>query len=300
MDEGDLLLAEGAALRALPAFSDAVREYTRGVAKLREAPWLLNKLISHEVRFRVIGYLLYLDADRALFEDGATYGRLLELCTRHKEVSPRILKTMLPLLRLTGFVEVRRDEKDNRVKFYRPTARMFGFVRQWLDYAVNALDILQPQMKRAQMLRDDPGFMERFLVQGGRNHLDDGPVAERMPEFVAFFGNREGAASVILVVIQAEFDRTPVPSRAAIARRFGLSKTQITKVVGEGVTLGFLTVDVAGAPSSTDALRDAYGRWISIELAFYVRHMQPASSGRDGRSRVGQHLAAEADEAHAC
>ena len=60
------MVAEAAVLRASASFDQAVRAYTLGVAKLRESPWLLNKLISREVRFRVIGYLLYLHADRDL------------------------------------------------------------------------------------------------------------------------------------------------------------------------------------------------------------------------------------------
>ena len=276
----DRLVAEAAVLRTSASFDRAVRAYTLGVAKLRESPWLLNKLISREVRFRVIGYLLYLHADRALFgpNGGATYGRLLETCMRRREVSPRVLKTMLALLQLSGFVDVRRGEKDKRVKFYQPTDRMFGFVRQWLDYAVTSLDVLQPRMRRAEMLRDDPGFIERFLVNGGRDHVDDGPVASRMPKFVAFFGGREGASGVILAVMQAEFDDVPLPSRAALARRFGLSKTQVTKIIAEGVALGFFSTDPAAVPSSTTELREEYRRWISLELAFYARHMQPGQT----------------------
>jgi DNA-binding MarR family transcriptional regulator len=273
----DRLVVEASGLRALPSFDRAVRAYTLGVAKLREAPWLLNKLISHEVRFRVIGYLLYLHADRELFgpHGGATYGRLLETCQRREEVSPRVLKTVLALLQFAGFVEVRRDEQDRRVKLYKPTDRMFGFVRQWLDYAVRSLDVLQPQMRRTAMLGDDPGFIERFLVSGGRDHIDGGPVAGRMPKFVGFYGGREGASAVILAVMQSEFDGVPPPSRAVIARRFGVSKTQITKIVAEGVALGFFSIDPAGVPFSTAELREDYGRWISLELAFYARHMQP-------------------------
>jgi hypothetical protein len=190
-------------------------------------------------------------------------------------VSPRVLKTMLALLKFSGFVDVQRDERDRRVTFYEPTGRMFRFVRQWLDYAVTSLDVLQPQMRRAELLRADPGFVERFLVLGGRDHIDDGPVASRAPKFVGFFGGREGASAVILSLMQAEFDRVAPPSRAAMARRFGLSKTQVTKIVAEGAALGFFSIDAA-VPSSTAELRDEYARWISLELAFYARHMQPA------------------------
>lgn len=45
-NETDQLLAEAARLRALAAFPAAIREYTVGLARFREAPRLINKLIS--------------------------------------------------------------------------------------------------------------------------------------------------------------------------------------------------------------------------------------------------------------
>jgi hypothetical protein len=74
----------------------------------------------------------------------------------------------------------------------------------------------------------------------------------------------------------ADIDQLQLPSRAAIAKRFGLSKTKVSIVLGQGVNHGFLTLDGSGAPAPTQHLRDSYCRWISIELAFYAQHMRPS------------------------
>jgi DNA-binding MarR family transcriptional regulator len=269
--EKDWLMEEAARLAALPTFPAAVREYALGLAHFRRSPRFVNKLISHDSRWRVVGYLLYLHA-----EGGATYGRLLDLCTRRQEVSPRVLKTILALLQFTGFVHVRRCSADRRLKFYAPTERMDAFVRQWLGYGVNALDILEPEMQRARMLREDPDFIGRFLASGGRDYLTSTPPADRMPDFIAFFGSREGAAAATLAVMLADFDRQPAPSRAEIARTFGLSKTQVANVLAAGEAIGYFAPDEAGVPAATPHLRDTFGAWISIELAFYARNMRPA------------------------
>jgi hypothetical protein len=276
--EPDPLLVQAARLLALPAFPQAVREYTVGLARFRESPRLANKLISYDTRWRVVGYLLYLAADREMFgaDGGATYGRMLEICARRQEVSPRVLKTMLALLKFTGFVETISSAADRRSKTYRPTARMGEFVNLWLGYAVSALDTLEPDMRRRRMLREDPSFPDRFLVSGGRDHLANTPPADRMPEFMALYGARAGDGAVVLSVMLADIDGTPAPSRAAIAKRFGLSKTQVSKVLTAGEAKGFFALDDAGVPAATQRLRDNYASWISIELAFYARHMQPA------------------------
>jgi DNA-binding PadR family transcriptional regulator len=271
------LLTEAARLRDAATFPQAVRAYTGALARFREAPRIVNKLISYEARFRVTGYLLYLDADTELFaaSGGASYKNLHQMCTRRQEVSPRVLKTTLALLKLTGFVATQRSPTDRRSKSYRPTERMAAFVRQWLGYAVASLDALDPDLNRTALLASDPGFIKRFLVSGGRDHASNTPPADLMPDFIAFFGSREGAAAVILAVMQASFDGVPVPARAQIARRFGLSKTQTSNIINEGTRLGYFNQDAGGQLTPTPHLSDSYDRWISIELAFYARHMTP-------------------------
>ena len=74
----------------------------------------------------------------------------------------------------------------------------------------------------------------------------------------------------------AELDGATVPGHAAIARRFGVSRSQITKVFAEGEALGYLTFDAARVPHATEHLRQTYFRWVSIELAFYAQHMSSA------------------------
>jgi hypothetical protein len=138
---------------------------------------------------------------------------------------------------------------------------------------VNALDVLQPDMQRARMFEQDPDCLRRFAASAGRDHMTGIPLIDRMPEFTCFFGKREGAIPVVLAVMLSDIDKAPPPSRAQIAKRFGLSKTQVTKVIAEGISLGFFTIDDAGVPAATAHLRDSYTRFLSIELAFYARHM---------------------------
>lgn len=282
--EPDAIAIEAARLAALPEFPKAVRQYTLATARFRESPRLANKLISYHTRWRVVGYLLYLAADRETFGPlgGATYGRLLELCTARKTASPRVLKTVLALLKITGFIETASDGLDRRLKYYRPTAKMAPFIDRWLGYAVTTLDILQPEASRTGLLHDDPGLAERFFVTMGRGHATGQLLTDRMPEYTAFFADRDGATAVMLMVMLADIDSTPVPSRAAIAQRFGFSKSQITRVLVEGEALGYFKLDAAGIPTPTQRLRDDYRRWISIELAFYAEHIRPAHDVEEG------------------
>jgi len=277
-DLKDLLLEEAAQLRASPAFADALREYTVAIARFREAPRLINKLIASETRFRLTAYVFCFAVyyQRHGQPGGVTYTQLLELCAQREELTPRTLKTTLTLLKLAGFVKASRNPADRRSKFYHPTPRMVDFVRSWMPHAVNALDAVQPEVQRAQMLAQDPDFIRRFAAAAGHAHATGIPLIDRMPEFTCFFGKREGAIPVVLAVMLSDIDSTPLQSRAQIAKRFGLSKTQVSNMVAEGTKLGFFSADEMGAPCATAHLRESYARFISIELAFYARHMQPA------------------------
>lgn len=277
-DLDDPLLAEAAQLRASPAFAAAVREYTVAIARFREAPRLINKLMASETRFRLTAYVFCFAAyyERHGPLGGVTYTQLLELCSQREELTPRTLKTTLTLLKLAGFVKTSRNPSDRRSKSYHPTPRMVDFVKSWMPHAVNALDAVQPEMQRAQMLAHDPDFIRRFAAAAGHAHAAGIPLIDRMPEFTCFFGKREGAIPVVLAVMLSDIGSAPLPSRAQIAKRFGLSKTQVSNMVAEGTELGFFSVDETGIPGATAHLRDSYTRFISIELAFYARHMQPA------------------------
>lgn len=277
-DLEDPLLAEAAQLRASPGFPAAVREYTVAIARFREAPRLINKLMASETRFRLTAYVFCFAAyyERHGPLGGVTYTQLLDLCAQREELTPRTLKTTLTLLKLAGFVKTSRNPSDRRSKSYHPTQRMVDFVRSWMPHAVNALDAVQPQMQRAQMLAQDPDFIRRFAAAAGHAHASGIPLIDRMPEFTSFFGKREGAIPVVLAIMLSDIEGTPLPSRAQIARRFGLSKTQVANMVAEGTALGFFSTDETGTPCATAHLRNSYARFISIELAFYARHMQSA------------------------
>jgi hypothetical protein len=277
-DLNDPLLAEAAQLRASPTFPNAIREYTVAIARFREAPRLINKLMASETRFRLTAYVFCFAAyyERHGPLGGVTYTQLLDLCAPREELSPRVLKTTLALLRLAGFVKTSRHPSDRRSKSYHPTPRMVDFVKSWMPHAVNALDAVQPEMQRARMLAEDPDFIPRFASAAGHEHATGIPLIDRMPEFTCFFGKREGAIPVVLAIMLSDISGTPLPSRAQIAKRFGLSKTQVSNMIAEGTELGFFSADTTGTPCATPYLRYSYARFISIELAFYARHMRPA------------------------
>lgn len=82
-----------------------------------------------------------------------------------------------------------------------------------------ALDCIEPAAERERRLARDPVFFNRMLVEAGRAHAAD-PPASRMPDFIAFFGAREGAGAVSTRLLLA---RSPVRRSTAVPRWPGSS-----------------------------------------------------------------------------
>lgn len=260
-------------MRQAPAFRSVLRDYTLALVEFREDPLVFNKLISHDTRFRVVSYLLYLHADKVLAGEGGgvTYSQMLDLCTLQPNIGVRVLKTMLPMLSLTGYVHVVRDALDRRVKLYMPTDKLFAAVHVRLVPIIAALAVLEPDVPRAAALRDDPLFLMRAVYAHGHLQAAWGLQIYHLAALTDFGGSREGAGPVIYSVMLADLDATPLPSIAALAKRFGLSKTQVWSVLTEGERLGYFAKTETATFTATDKLRDQYSIWTSIELAFSTR-----------------------------
>ena len=280
----DPLLRRAARFAAHPDFPRAVRTYAHGLARFREAPRLVNLIVSTDVRWRIVGYLNYLNSDRERFgpEGGATYGRLLDLCTRFGEASPRTVRTLLALMQVTGLIRKAAGQDDRRLAFYRPTDRMRAFMRDWLGYATAALDILEPDVPRAHRV-SDPAFVDAFTVSGGRAYLEDVvPLVDRVPAPFSLLRDMLGGYSVIVAVLLARIEGVPTPPNRRIAGRFGLSRSQVDRVLQAGRDAGLFASDGAGSVVPTPALEDSFHRWIALELAFYAEHMRPPDDPAPG------------------
>lgn len=266
------------AFRTASPFGAMMRTYTAALIHFRRDPRVVNKLISHSVRFRIVSHLLFLHAAKVLAggEGGVTYGEMLDLCMQQRDIGTRVLKTTLPLMALSGFVAVARDPGDRRVKIYTPTEKLFANVRARVVPIIDALQMLQPEIPRTTLLHSDPLFLMRALWRHGKTLLEGTSPYNFASEFVDFLSSREGAAQVVYAVMLADMEAKPLPSRASIAKQFGLSKTQVWAVFTEGERLGCFINDGTAVPVATDKLREDYYQWTAFELAFSARVLAPA------------------------
>jgi hypothetical protein len=269
------LKTEAAHLQALPGYEAALHTYTRQISAYREASRPVAKLIANEDRYRTLNFFFTMWAEKVgAGGDGAlTYSELFEIC-RRGEVSPRILKTTLSIGGVLGFFQRSRNPADGRSWLYRPTPQMLLFPHQWLLPAAHALDTLLPDRKRAERLEADPAILVYFFRSAGREFASGLQPMTLQPEFMSFYGQKEGGAVFTMGLLLAEIDGLPTPSRAEIAARYGLTKSQVNQLIVAGQAAGLLTVE-AGMPRPTNALRDGHSEWVALSLAFLGHHLWP-------------------------
>lgn len=270
------LLHQAQELRGHPEFDTALTEYTSDLIQFRKSQRHLNKVMAQNHRFRIIGHLLHRHGVKWLNDGqgGVTYTELSQACT-HYDSSPRHLKTMLGLMQMVGFVKATPDTKDHRRKLYVPTDRLLGFVRKRVMCGASSLDIIRPRLRYSQILRDDPSAIVRLWATGGLEFALGPAMAQTMPVFFGFFRGREGGAPLCFAVMHAHISGYECPSRAKMASQFGLSKTQVTKLIHEGTVLGLLATDTKGIPAPTALMAENYRQLLSLELAFFARHIRP-------------------------
>ncbi len=267
------LREHAAQLRSLPGFPAALDTYIIELAAYREASKPFGKLIANEDRYRVVNFLCALWAEMvAAGGSGAmTYGQLYEIC-RRGEVTPRVLKTTLSLATFSGFLVKSPNPDDRRSWLYTPTERMIEHPLQWGLANAVALDELQPGSQRTKRLQRERDAVVHMLRSAGREFAAGVQPMTVQLEFMQFWGHKEGAAVFSLGLLSAAAQGLPPPSRAELAARFGLSKSQITHLVAMGRDLGLYTVD-GGDVFPTDSLRDNHAEFAALCLAFLEQHI---------------------------
>jgi hypothetical protein len=261
-------------LRALPNFQHAQDRYIIELANYRETTRPIAKLIANEDRYRVVNFICAMWAENiAAGGTGAmTYGQLYNIVERG-EVTARLLKTTLSLATHSKFLVKAPNPEDRRSWLYTPTALMLDHPRLWGMANAIALDELLPGRRRVErMERGDRDAIVHLLRSAGREFVAGVQPMTVQLEFMQFWGHKEGAALFSLGLLAAEAQGLPPPTRAELATRFALSKSQITFLVGMGRDLGLYTVE-DGEVAPTDLLREQHAEFAALCLVFLDAHM---------------------------
>lgn len=239
------------------------------------APEAADKgVVAHALRdsFRVASAIaaLYLDATPG----GLTYSRLLALGALGGNGGHGRTHAVIAYMRFLGYIEPGAAGEDGRERPYRPTARMRSAFRR---YFVEHLEAIAPLSAEAgallRLIEADEGQFDTFMARVGEGMIvigmvgRDGPAE---PDISLFSERRSGLALLWRMLLSTPAGET-WPSRdvfplsiADLARRTGVSRSHVQRMIKDAEAVGMLEVDGAGGVRATSLLHQEVHSFLAM------------------------------------
>lgn len=243
-----------AALRAHPRFAEAARTSANSIVALYQGNRLLNTLVNDRGRALMGYFALYMH----FFHDpsdplsGLTVSRMKQLCVEQNVCSAGRAEAMLVLMRLFGYLEPAPSNDDRRTRRLVATDRLIeSYHERWERlFAAMALVAAEAGTAAAVVRRDD---FTRALVRQLMEHFTAGlRVLDYAPELALFADHNSGMMILFSLLLSGEPEDAFPPAQpvtvsiSALARRFGVSRVHVRKLLRDAERQGFVA-RVAGA-----------------------------------------------------
>jgi hypothetical protein len=261
---------------AHPRFREARNAMLGAMLALYEHAPFLNRLLLEAGRNVVFTVIMCLDA-RFDAADRATWPTL-RLVTDSMAgfglSSPRRTASLVARLVETGYIEQVSAPRDRRLRILRPTARMLDQDQDWLVSHYVPLQVLYPDPGYGPIMRRDRAFQRTHRLVASGLFPYAAQLLARHPTMVRFM-TREAGMMIVIKLLQLagpeeEEEATREISYADIGARFGVSRTQVRKLLQEAEVDGL--VRLAGEKGAavvqlTPALVDAFDRFIADTMS---------------------------------
>jgi hypothetical protein len=230
-------------------FAAARAAYVGAVLDLYEGDAFLNRLLveaSRQVTFNVI-VSLHCAHDAA---DRATWPTMRRLKAELKTfglASDRRLEDLVARLVHVDLLELRRSERDGRVRLLTPTDEMLAVDREWLAAHYVPLHVMFPRPGYAPPVARDPAFQRahRPIALGFSAH--GAKLMAGNPAMMRYMSRDAGMLILIkLVHLTATGDAAEELSYTDLGTRFGVSRTHVRTVLEEAERHGDLVLSGRG------------------------------------------------------
>ncbi len=237
---GPLSAEAVAALRTHPLLPNAVSAAAAAfVAIARRPPVVINDLGR-----LVIGNLaLYLHyaRDPADPSSGLSAGRLKALCVEQKVCSKGRVLAVLALMRDSGDLVAATCQVDQRLRLLVPTKKLINACSQYWEAIFRGMAVVIPTRSDAIAALQCEDVLAAFLrVFGG--YFCAGMRMFKLGAGLTSFAQRNAALAILLSLLVASEQNggagAPVAVRisiAELARRFGVSRPQVVRVLDKAV-----------------------------------------------------------------
>jgi len=251
--EGKLPPERLAQMIAAPGFAEAGRVLATNMIAAAANDKKLDGIFKDAGRYVAAMLAVHLHSS-----GGLTLPRLKEMCRAIGFLSPGRARAMLIYLQYLGYVELLRSGSPAR---YAPTASFVTSWRSHLRAALEAVRLVEPSVATVLERLDERDTLDIFarmhaecLLTWARDGGQDAP-------FIRVFTHRYAGTQIVWTLLLADDSDFPpskpvVFSAGAAARRFGVSRMHIKRILDEAEREGLLRIGEGGTvilPESTRA-----------------------------------------------
>jgi hypothetical protein len=232
-------------MRTQPRFAEAARHAaTQSLALFDRDPIMTRAL--KDVGRVILGMIaLYLDAT-----GGMTLSKIQAFLVEMRLTSPGRAAAMLIQLRLIGYVVPAEVQPNRRMRVYVPTPRMRAAFHAHFRKDLEALSFIEPKAAGVLARFEEPQIYNPFLVRFGQGLIDAARVHDRATPGLDLFSQRNAGLPILTDLSLAGDAGDIFPPRgpihfsvAGLARRFGVSRPHVLKLLRDAANAGFLTRD---------------------------------------------------------
>jgi DNA-binding MarR family transcriptional regulator len=221
------------ALQNHPLFAKAARRLSENTLAAAARDKALDGMVKDLGRYSAAGLAVYLDAS-----GGLTLPRLKEVCAQLGLASPGRARATLLYLRFLNYVEPAAGGGRSRATIYVPTRAMMNTWQTLSSAAIDAAEILEPELGIATQHMTDMRVTKAFLRNQGELGLFMAAVKYPEPEFWPVFLHRHAGMQIAhaLMLGAGEDDdyppRKPLPlSITDLSRRFAVSRSHVVRML---------------------------------------------------------------------
>lgn len=265
-------------LRAHPRYSLAVQTFAHSMLAQAEADPALDGILKDAGRNVAAKCLAYLHVT-----GGLTLPRLKELCASVGLVSPGRARALLLYLRYVGYVQLLPLRHKGAPAQYLPTDR---FLKTWRNHMRAMLAAAAAIEGAAGLVLHDldvVGVFETFVRCISEGYLEGLHNIDPNSPFFRVFMHRYAGTQLVHLLVTATPDAFPpqepfASSISAAARRFGVSRTHIRRLLVAAEKEGLLRLEQDGTvrlePSGRDAIDHIYATQILVFLIAAARTLK--------------------------
>lgn len=256
-----------------PQFATARNAMLDAMLGLYEHDPFLNRLLleaGRNVMFTVL-MCLHARSDAGDAASWPTLGLLKQEMAGFGLASPRRIVDLVGRLIKTGYLEQVSAARDRRVRILQPTQKMIAQDQDWLVSHYVPLQLLYPDPGYAPIMQRDPAFQLRHRLAAASLFPFAAQLLARNPLMLQFMV-REAGMMILIKLLQLAGpnpESTVHVSYSDIGARFGVSRTQVRKLLGEAEQQGLVGL-VRGRDQVVNlnpVLVEAFDRFIADTMA---------------------------------